>query len=150
MPPRLRRSLSNVSYDETDDGNSNDRTENGADNPMFKRMEVTRQLRKLSMDRSGKFFENWNPEHSNRETRKLTRKLYAEGGRKVMHDDNGILIKANADFCDCLEEDCPGCHFPCPKCSSQKCGHECRNNRKWTYDYVEIDGSDHFFKNKYK
>ena len=27
----------------------------------------------------------------------------------------GVLIQHQKDLCDCLEEECPGCHFPCPK-----------------------------------
>ncbi|XP_005092209.1 ARL14 effector protein [Aplysia californica] len=99
-------------------------------------------LRKLSFSNPGKFMEDFNPEQSTRELRKLKRKL---GSNKVhknrMYNADGLLIDNGADWCDCLEVDCPGCHFPCPKCNSCKCGAECRLNRKWCYDVVEIDGS---------
>ncbi|XP_076481671.1 uncharacterized protein LOC117161132 isoform X2 [Bombus vancouverensis nearcticus] len=39
------------------------------------------------------------------------------------------------------------CHLPCVKCSSPKCSHECRNNRKWTYESIENEGSDIIIKN---
>ncbi|KAH9366439.1 hypothetical protein HPB48_000555 [Haemaphysalis longicornis] len=39
-----------------------------------------------------------------------------------------------------LQVDCPGCHFPCAKCGSAKCGVECRRNRNWVYEQLEIDG----------
>ncbi|KAG8238464.1 hypothetical protein J437_LFUL016921, partial [Ladona fulva] len=90
-----------------------------------------------------KFMENFDPETSNREKRKLSRKIYS-GGKKqaAVYDDKGILISTGLDVCDCMNIHCSGCHFPCSKCNSQKCGHECRANRKWTYEYIEIDGSD--------
>ena len=59
---------------------------------------------------------------------------------KKVYDSKGVLLHNRRDMCDCLTEDCPGCHFPCPKCKSSKCGHECRRNRMWEYDSVEVDG----------
>lgn len=162
------------------------------------RQALYRQLRKLSVDGSVNFLDNWTPENSHRETRKLTRKIYnqssghekkASGSPKqqqqqqqpqqnkpksskraaamrqwwakrlqnqVAHknryyDEKGTLVKwNNADVCDCLEDDCPGCHFPCPKCGSPKCGHECRVNRRWVYDHLEVEGKDGTIRNKYK
>lgn len=58
----------------------------------------------------------------------------------ALHDRDGKMIDEGADLCDCLEPDCPGCHFPCNKCGSQKCSVDCRKNRKWTPDSIEIDG----------
>lgn len=37
---------------------------------------------------------------------------------------------------------CPGCHFACLRCGSEKCGSECRSRRKWTFDHIEIEGTD--------
>ncbi|KAG8200878.1 hypothetical protein JTE90_015782 [Oedothorax gibbosus] len=62
----------------------------------------------------------------------------------------GLLKVNGADLCDCLEVDCPGCFYPCPKCSSNKCGHECRQGRKWTYDSYQIEGTDKVVTNPYK
>uniref|UniRef100_T1JDY0 ARF7 effector protein C-terminal domain-containing protein n=1 Tax=Strigamia maritima TaxID=126957 RepID=T1JDY0_STRMM len=158
MPPRKRAEsasttpVSSVSS-EAEDSRSNDRPDsNNAEeiNPI-RSGQGSRQLRRLDNGNAGKFLENWTPESSNRETRKLTRKIYKEGGRKWQsYNEQGIFIKSNSDFCDCLEETCPGCHFPCLRCTSAKCGHECRNNRKWTYDYVEIEGADYTIRNPHK
>ena len=37
----------------------------------------------------------------------------------LVYDDKGLLIDSKLDLCDCLEELCPGCHFPCPKCRDE-------------------------------
>ena len=57
-----------------------------------------------------------------------------------IHNEKRVLLHNGLDLCDCLVKDCPGCHFLCPRCKSSKCGHECRNHRKWQYDSVELDG----------
>merc|ERR1712126_4822 len=68
-----------------------------------------------------------------------------------LYDAKGALLQNGLDLCDCLIDDCPGCHFPCPRCKSTKCGHECRNNRKWVYDTVELDGIQNSIReNKYR
>ncbi|XP_058790717.1 ARL14 effector protein [Phymastichus coffea] len=89
-----------------------------------------------------KFLHNFDPEQSEREKRKLNRRLHHGNKKAALYDDKGIYITTGQDLCDCLNKSCQGCHFPCPKCSSTKCGHECRNNRKWTYDSIENEGSD--------
>ncbi|XP_012270946.1 ARL14 effector protein [Orussus abietinus] len=89
-----------------------------------------------------KFLRNFDPERSEREKRKLNRRLYLGGKRHHAYDEKGIFTQTGENLCDCLQKDCPGCHFTCPKCSSTKCGHECRNNRKWAYESIENEGSD--------
>ncbi|XP_049879400.1 ARL14 effector protein [Pectinophora gossypiella] len=96
------------------------------------------------------FLDNFDPETSARERRKLNRKSYFSRKTKSIYDERGLITATGKDLCDCLEEACPGCHFPCPKCSSPKCGHECRTNRKWMYDRIEIEGNDFVVKNDYK
>lgn len=61
----------------------------------------------------------------------------------ALHDRDGKIIGDGTDFCDCLELNCPGCHFPCVKCGSQKCSVDCRKNRKWTPDHIELEGTNH-------
>jgi len=58
-----------------------------------------------------------------------------------MYTNEGLRLSDGADVCDCLDVRCPGCHFPCPRCMSPKCGHECRCNRTWVYMEVETEGS---------
>lgn len=94
-----------------------------------------------------KFLRNFDPERSEREKRKLHRRLYQGNKRHTLYNEEGIWIITGDNLCDCLSLECAGCHFPCPKCRSRKCGHECRINRKWTYDTVENEGSDIITKN---
>jgi len=117
---------------------------------------VTRRQVALANKRNNsyydKFMENFDPECSARERRKITRRVIAVNNitRKVpgaAYDDSGIHIASGVDLCDCLQKACPGCHFPCPKCKSPKCGIECRCNRKYVYDQIEYHGCDLVVKN---
>ncbi|KAJ1525804.1 hypothetical protein ONE63_009007 [Megalurothrips usitatus] len=113
--------------------------------------EIEHRMMRKKFDRldNNKFMENFNPEQSNRERRKLNRKIQYDGKRNVMYSDKGIHLESGRDLCDCLDDSCPGCHFPCPKCRSGKCGHECRQNRKYIYDLIEIEGTKEVVKNKF-
>ncbi|KAJ6640600.1 ARL14 effector protein [Pseudolycoriella hygida] len=89
---------------------------------------------------------------SSRERRKLTRKSYGvnqtvPSRSNSLFDEHGRYRSTNADLCDCLE-DCPGCHYPCPQCSSPKCGPVCRVNRRWAFEVIEHDGKDLVIHNK--
>ncbi|KYN13582.1 Uncharacterized protein C11orf46 like protein [Trachymyrmex cornetzi] len=107
----------------------------------------TRGSRQRAVDNlSKKFLRNFDPEHSEREKRKLYRRLY-QSYRKHLYNDEGIFIRTSDDLCDCLSLNCPGCHSPCSKCSSPKCAHDCRNNRKWTYDSIHCEGTGPVIKN---
>lgn len=78
------------------------------------------------------------------------RKVDKRTARKVpgaLHDSNGVHIATNVDLCDCLQESCKGCHFHCKKCLSQKCGVECRVNRKFIYESIEYHGYEFVIKN---
>ncbi|XP_026738829.1 ARL14 effector protein isoform X2 [Trichoplusia ni] len=97
------------------------------------------------------FLDNFDPETSARERRKLNRKSYfMKRKSKNIYNERGLITVTGKDLCDCLDETCPGCHFPCSKCNSNKCGLECRVNRKWMYDKIEIEGNDFVVKNDYK
>ena len=78
-------------------------------------------------------------EHSHQSQRKKEEK-------KVLYDNQGVLLYNQRDLCDCLSVKCPGCHFRCPKCQSPKCGHECRNNRRWQYNFIEVEGDPGAFR----
>jgi len=97
---------------------------------------------RAKQDASSKFFDDFNPAVSRRDKMKsqTTKKPYSAKAKTNVYDAKGCLLLNGLDLCDCLDDDCPGCHFPCKRCKSGKCGHECRINRKWQYDTVEIDG----------
>lgn len=65
-----------------------------------------------------------------------------------VYDSEGRLLVNNKDMCDCLDVDCMGCFYPCPRCCSRKCGVECRCDRKWLYEQVEVEGGE-IIRNKF-
>lgn len=109
-----------------------------------------RRIRQLVADSK---LSGFDPEKSTREKRKLMRKSYAESsqtqrGPQSMFDEKGRYRATGADVCDCLDNTCPGCHFPCPNCKNTKCGPFCRVNRKWPFDTIEQDGRDLVIRNR--
>ncbi|XP_033125211.1 ARL14 effector protein-like [Anneissia japonica] len=86
----------------------------------------------------------FDPNTSAREMRKVMRTSAAIGRaknkKKMVYNEQGLLQESGRDLCDCLNHQCPGCHFPCPLCKSPKCGNECRCKRKWLYEQVEVEG----------
>lgn len=62
--------------------------------------------------------------------------------KSKVYDSQGLLLYNGMDLCDCLDEDCLGCFYACPKCGSNKCGTECRCDRKWLYEQIEIEGGE--------
>lgn len=60
---------------------------------------------------------------------------------KSIFDRNGFYRTTGKDECDCLIQKCDGCHFPCPKCESSKCGDTCRRNRNDVFLRIEKDGN---------
>ncbi len=59
---------------------------------------------------------------------------------KMLYDQNGFLVETGQDICDCLRNNCPGCHFECKQCKSLKCGNKCRIYRNWYFEKIEIEG----------
>lgn len=110
---------------------------------------VEKRIRKLVA--GSKFLSDFDPEKSTRERRKLTRKCYTQtpSARSLnVYDEKGRYRSNGGNICDCLDNHCTGCHFPCPNCKSPKCGTACRANRKWAYECIEHDGKDLVIKNK--
>lgn len=68
--------------------------------------------------------------------------------KSKVYDSKGLLISCGRDLCDCLDADCMGCFYPCPECGSRKCGVECRCDRKWLYEQVEVEGGE-IIRNKF-
>ncbi|XP_040191761.1 ARL14 effector protein-like [Rana temporaria] len=109
-----------------------------------KQSQIERQLKCLAFQNPGPQVADFNPE-----TRKQKKKAYmsqmngyysATNKASVKkYDKKGKLLCNNKDLCDCLEEICQGCFYPCPKCDSTKCGPECRCNRKWVYDRIQTE-----------
>ncbi|XP_018783141.1 PREDICTED: ARL14 effector protein [Bactrocera latifrons] len=110
-----------------------------------RKQQSDRRLRERSEDL--KFLEDFDPEKSNREKRKLKRKL--TNSRSTVYDEYGHMRHNGMDICDCLDEKCPGCWFECKNCGSTRCGVQCRVNRKQFVDEITFDGKDVVIKNKF-
>lgn len=61
-------------------------------------------------------------------------------GSTSLYDVNGKIRGTQEDICDCFDKICFGCHFPCDKCKSPKCGPTCRVYRRYFYEEIELDG----------
>ncbi|XP_067902724.1 ARL14 effector protein-like isoform X2 [Heterodontus francisci] len=115
-----------------------------------KQARTTKALRSLQFANPGRQITGFTPETSRREKRKLQTKQPSQSNadrqtmpiKSKVYDSQGLLIFSRLDRCDCLDEDCLGCFYPCPSCGSQKCGVECRCDRKWLYEQIEIEGGE--------
>ncbi|XP_066262422.1 ARL14 effector protein [Euwallacea similis] len=97
-----------------------------------------------------KSMESFNPDMSQRERRKISKKFTPPVPKKptgAVYDEKGIHVATGLNMCDCLNEKCQGCWFECIKCESTKCGPECRVFRKFTTDSIEYHGHDKTVKN---
>ncbi|CAH2326133.1 potassium voltage-gated channel subfamily A member 4 [Pelobates cultripes] len=113
---------------------------------------AAKALKSLQFANPGRQTE-FTPETSKRETRRLQSKSSAGGSdsnasdcgqilpsKNKIYDQAGVLISSGMDLCDCLDEECLGCFYACKKCGSNKCGIECRCDRKWLYEQIEVEG----------
>ncbi|KFU93155.1 ARF7 effector protein, partial [Chaetura pelagica] len=105
--------------------------------------QLEKQLKCLAFQNPGPQVADFNPE--TREQKKkacmsqMKEKFFPEPKITKKYDKYGRGVCNNIDLCDCLEKNCLGCFYPCPKCNSNKCGPECRCNRKWVYDTIETE-----------
>ena len=63
-------------------------------------------------------------------------KLPSQKKFEPVYDHKGVHTSTGRDFCDCLDDKCPGCHDDCVVCGGNKCGNECRCNRTWCHKEV--------------
>lgn len=110
-------------------------------------LQQNRCVKSLRYDKS-RFMEDFEPENSERQKRKRSKLIdyTKESVPPSVYDEKGAHIFSGINVCDCLVKTCPGCHFPCKRCKSSKCGHECRSQRKWVYEEVRCQSinSTHF------
>lgn len=100
---------------------------------------LDRQLKRLSFQNPGPQVANFNPEirQQIKKGQMAKKNEFVSVKRQVnKYDKKGRLTFNKADLCDCLDEGCLGCFYPCPKCNSTKCGPTCRCNRRWAYDTI--------------
>lgn len=108
---------------------------------------AAKALKSLQFANPGRQTE-FTPETSKREKRRLQSKTTQPSDRQTLtskskvYDNQGLLLFNGMDLCDCLDEDCLGCFYACPNCGSNKCGSECRCDRKWIYEQIEIEGGE--------
>ncbi|XP_019373737.1 PREDICTED: ARL14 effector protein-like [Gavialis gangeticus] len=108
--------------------------------------QIERQLKCLAFQNPGPQVADFNPETREQKKKarmsKLNQEFFYKHKTMKKYDKHGRLLCNNMDLCDCLEKNCLGCFYPCPKCNSNKCGPECRCNRKWVYDRIETEAGD--------
>ncbi|XP_048342458.1 ARL14 effector protein [Sphaerodactylus townsendi] len=109
---------------------------------------TAKALKSLQFATPGRYTD-FAPEANKREKRRLqTKSTSINSDRQIIpakrkvYDSQGLLLYSGIDLCDCLDEDCLGCFYACPKCGSNKCGPECRCDRKWLYEQIEIEGGE--------
>ncbi|XP_072778542.1 ARL14 effector protein-like [Taeniopygia guttata] len=111
-----------------------------------KLQKLEKQLKFLAFQNPGPQVADFNPETRQQKKKaymsQMKQKFFYESKFTKKYDKHGRLLCNDTDLCDCLEIDCLGCFYPCPKCNSNKCGPECRCNRKWVYDTIETEAGD--------
>ncbi|XP_060092405.1 ARL14 effector protein-like isoform X1 [Heteronotia binoei] len=109
-----------------------------------KMQQIERQLKCLAFQNPGPLLADFNPETREQQKKACMSMINQDcfnNTKKTVkkYDKHGQLLSNKTDLCDCLEKNCLGCFYPCPKCNSTKCGVECRCNRKWTYDEIQTE-----------
>lgn len=108
-----------------------------------------RRVRQLFADSK---LSDFNPKKSVREQRKLRSYMESQQMQRqpptTIFDAKGRYRANGFDICDCLDNTCPGCHFPCPSCKNTKCGPCCRVNRKWPFESIQHEEKELIIKNK--
>ncbi|XP_008112241.2 ARL14 effector protein-like isoform X1 [Anolis carolinensis] len=109
-----------------------------------KTQQIERQLKCLAFQNPGPLLADFNPETREQQKKACMSMINQDcfkTTKKTMkkYDKKGCLLSRKVDLCDCLEKNCLGCFYPCPKCNSTKCGTECRCNRKWVYDQIQTE-----------
>lgn len=115
----------------------------GASGPhMALRERPRRRERRIQMLQSKEFhfLDDFDPEKSNRERRKMSRKMTAQV--RTVYNEYGHIRHNDLDICDCMDENCLGCWYECENCGSTKCGVHCRVNRKFCFETIAFDGKD--------
>ena len=101
-----------------------------------KRKRVDRLLKCLAFQNPGSQNASFHPEirqQQKKEQMSKTKEFFSPKRAVKKYDGKGRLLVNQADLCDCLDEECLGCFYPCPQCNSTKCGPTCRCNRRWVY-----------------
>ncbi|KAM6363964.1 ARL14 effector protein-like [Pluvialis apricaria] len=110
--------------------------------------QLEKQLKCLAFQNPGPQVADFNPETREQKKKacmsqmKRKQDFFYKPKITKKYDKHGRLLCNNIDLCDCLEKNCLGCFYPCPKCNSNKCGPECRCNRKWVYDTIETEAGN--------
>ncbi|EMP39895.1 Aminopeptidase Q [Chelonia mydas] len=108
--------------------------------------QIERQLKCLAFQNPGPQVADFNPETREQQKKermaKMNQDFFYKHKTMKKYDKHGRLLCNNMDLCDCLEKNCLGCFYPCPKCNSNKCGPECRCNRKWVYERIETEAGE--------
>ncbi|ALC39771.1 CG14464 [Drosophila busckii] len=73
---------------------------------------------------------------------KKGRKKSLWGHKSCPYDEYGNIRHNGLDVCDCMNDKCDGCWYPCRICGSTRCGPQCRASRKFYYESIQYDGKE--------
>lgn len=115
---------------------------------MTKIRRFRKDLRRVCQMTAGSKLPDPKPEKSQRKSRNNEGSQQVQRLPTTMFDGKGRYRANGFDICDCLDNRCPGCHFPCPSCKNTKCGPCCRVNRKWPFESIQHEEKELIIKNK--